>query len=178
MQTCAINCLRTSSERTMCNIILALNGERLVLSAFFAKNNRIPELVAPSSQLINFSAWDFLKVSQNSPVISLVQKQRMIRRAPCLSLKQPHTDLLRNIELTSSWVIGGFLLLAAMRSGRRKTDTRADSCLTYSSSHSTKLNTIEFRFRMLSAWSDRMYNSTICFQRRRHSHPRKKLCTC
>ena len=82
------------------------------------------------------------------------------------------------MELTSSWVIGGFLELAAIRSGRRNTVTRVDSCLTYSSSHSTMPKTILFLLRMLSAWSERMYSSTICFQRRRHNHPRKKLCTC
>lgn len=39
------------------------------------------------------------------------------------------------------------------------------------------LNTRLFRFRMLSACGDLMYSSTICFQRRRHSQPRKKLWT-
>lgn len=34
-----------------------------------------------------------------------------------------------------------------------------------------------FLLRMLSAWGERMYSSTICFQRRRQSHPRKKLWT-
>lgn len=33
------------------------------------------------------------------------------------------------------------------------------------------------RFLMLSACGDFMYSSTICFHRRRHSQPRKKLCT-
>lgn len=89
-----------------------------------------------------------------------------------------YTHLLRNIELTSSWVMGGFFELAAMRSGRRNTETRVDSCFTYSSSHSTMPNTMLFLLRMLSAWSERMYSSTICFQRRRHSQPRKKLWTC
>ncbi len=85
--------------------------------------------------------------------------------------------LLRKTELTSSWVIGGFLELAAILRGRRKTVTRAESCLTYSSSHSTIPKTILLRLRILSAWSERMYSSTICFHRLRHNHPRKKLCT-
>jgi hypothetical protein len=34
-----------------------------------------------------------------------------------------------------------------------------------------------FRLRMLSAWGDLMYCSTICFQRLRQSQPLKKLCT-
>jgi hypothetical protein len=92
--------------------------------------------------------------------------------------KETPTDLLRKMELTSSWVSGGFLELAAMRRGRRKTDTRALSCFTYSSSHSTIPKMMLFLLRMLSAWSERMYSSTICFHRRRHSQPRKKLCTC
>lgn len=39
------------------------------------------------------------------------------------------------------------------------------------------LKTRLLRFRMLSACGDLMYSSTICFQRRLHSQPRKKLCT-
>ena len=38
-------------------------------------------------------------------------------------------------------------------------------------------NTYQFLFLILSAWGDRMYSSTICFQRLRHSQPRKKLWT-
>ena len=34
-----------------------------------------------------------------------------------------------------------------------------------------------FLLRMLSAWGDLMYSSTITFQRWRHSQPRKKPCT-
>ena len=96
----------------------------------------------------------------------------------CVQTRPPLTDLLRNMELTSSCVTGGFLELAAMRSGRRKQVTKQDSWRLYSSSHSTMENTIEFLLRMLSAWGDRMYSSTICFHRLRHNQPRKKLCTC
>lgn len=53
--------------------------------------------------------------------------------------------------LTSSWLMGGFLELAAMRSGRRKQLTRMDSWWTYSVSASTMLKTIWFLFFMLSA---------------------------
>lgn len=87
------------------------------------------------------------------------------------------TYLFRKIELTSSWVIGGFFELAAIRRGRRNTVTRALSCLTYSSSHSTMPKMMLLRLRMLSAWSERMYSSTICFHLLRHSQPRKKLWT-
>ena len=38
-------------------------------------------------------------------------------------------------------------------------------------------NKYQFLFLMLSACGERMYSSTICFQRRRHSQPRKKLWT-
>lgn len=86
--------------------------------------------------------------------------------------------LFKKIELTSSWVIGGFLEDAAILSGRRKQVTRVESCRLYSSSHSTILNTMLFRFLMLSACGERMYNSTICFHRLRHNQPRKKLWTC
>jgi hypothetical protein len=51
------------------------------------------------------------------------------------------------------------------------------SCSKYSSSASTIEKTRLFLFRMLSACGDLMYSSTICFHRRRHSHPRKKLWT-
>lgn len=51
------------------------------------------------------------------------------------------------------------------------------SCSKYSSSASTMLNTKLFRFLILSACGDLMYSSTICFHRRRHNHPRKKLWT-
>lgn len=63
--------------------------------------------------------------------------------------------LFRKILLRSSCVIGGFLELAAMRSGRRKLLTRTCSCCTYSASASSMLNTTWFRLRMLSAWGDR-----------------------
>uniref|UniRef100_A0A1I8IAY9 Sema domain-containing protein n=1 Tax=Macrostomum lignano TaxID=282301 RepID=A0A1I8IAY9_9PLAT len=88
------------------------------------------------------------------------------------------THALRNTEFTSSWVMMGFLAEAAIRQGRRKQDTRTLICCTYSSSHSTSPNTMPFRFRMCSACSERMYSSTICFHRRRHSQPRKNDCTC
>lgn len=103
---------------------------------------------------------------------------------------------LRKIELTSSWEHGGRFDDAAILNGRRKHDTSTcgcgkgmnderkfcegkftSSCSRYSSSASTMLNTRLFRFRMLSACGDLMYSSTICFHRRRHSQPRKKLCT-
>ena len=47
----------------------------------------------------------------------------------------------RKIEFVSSWVQGGFLLLAAILKGRRKQDTRISNCSTYSSSDSTMRNT-------------------------------------
>ena len=50
-------------------------------------------------------------------------------------------SLLRNIELISSWVQGGFLLLAAILKGLRKHEMRISSCSTYSSSASTMRNT-------------------------------------
>lgn len=65
-------------------------------------------------------------------------------------------NLLRKMLLTSSWVIGGFLELAAMRSGLRKLLTRMWSCCTYSASESTMLNTTWFLFLMLSACGERM----------------------
>lgn len=64
--------------------------------------------------------------------------------------------LFRKMLLTSSCVMGGFLELAAMRSGRRKLLTRMCSCCTYSASASSILNTTWFLLRMLSAWGDRM----------------------
>ena len=48
---------------------------------------------------------------------------------------------LRKIELMSSWVHGGFLLLAAILKGRRKQEIRISSWSTYSSSDSTIRNT-------------------------------------
>lgn len=51
------------------------------------------------------------------------------------------------------------------------------SCSRYSSSASTIEKTKLLRFLMLSACGDLMYSSTICFHRRRHSQPRKKLWT-
>ncbi len=48
---------------------------------------------------------------------------------------------LRNIELMSSWVQGGFLLLAAILKGLRKQEIRISSWSTYSSSDSTIRNT-------------------------------------
>lgn len=83
----------------------------------------------------------------------------------------------KKIELTSSCEHGGRFELAAILKGRKKHDTRTSSCSMYSSSASTMLNTRLFRLRILSAWGDFMYSSTICFQRRRHNQPRKKLCT-
>lgn len=61
--------------------------------------------------------------------------------------------------------------------GRKKHATSTSSCSRYSSSASTILNTRLLRFLILSACGDLMYSSTICFQRRRHNQPRKKLCT-
>lgn len=84
---------------------------------------------------------------------------------------------MRKIELTSSCEQGGRFELAAILNGRKKHATNTSSCSKYSSSASTMLNTRLFRFRMLSACGDLMYISTICFQRRRHNQPRKKLCT-
>lgn len=66
------------------------------------------------------------------------------------------THLLRNMLLTSSCVMGGFLELAAIRSGRRKLLTRMWSCWTYSASASSMLKTTWFLLRMLSAWGDLM----------------------
>lgn len=51
------------------------------------------------------------------------------------------------------------------------------SCSKYSSSASTMLKTKLFLFLILSACGDFMYSSTICFHRRLHSQPRKKLWT-
>jgi hypothetical protein len=48
---------------------------------------------------------------------------------------------LRKMELMSSWVHGGFLLLAAILKGRRKQEMRISSWSTYSSSDSTIRNT-------------------------------------
>ena len=64
--------------------------------------------------------------------------------------------LLRNMLLTSSCVMGGFLELAAIRSGRRKLLTRMWSCWTYSASASSMLKTTWFLLRMLSACGDLM----------------------
>lgn len=69
---------------------------------------------------------------------------------------QDGTHLLRNMLLTSSCVMGGFLELAAIRSGRRKLLTRMWSCWTYSASASSMLKTTWFLLRMLSAWGDLM----------------------
>ena len=66
------------------------------------------------------------------------------------------SHLLRKMLLTSSCVMGGFLELAAMRSGRRKLLTRMWSCWTYSASASSMLNTTWFLFLMLSAWGERI----------------------
>lgn len=46
-------------------------------------------------------------------------------------------SLFRKIELTSSWVQGGFCELAAILIGRRKQEMSRCSCSTYSSSAST-----------------------------------------
>ena len=94
-----------------------------------------------------------------------------------LHLLKSKLYLFKNIELTSSWEIGGFLDDAAIRRGRKKHVTRVDNWRLYSSSHSTILKTILFRFLILSAWGERMYNSTICFHRLLHNQPRKKLWT-
>ena len=83
----------------------------------------------------------------------------------------------KNIELTSSCEQGGRFELAAILNGRKKQATKTSNCSRYSSSASTMLKTRLFLFLMLSAWGDLMYSSTICFQRRRHSQPRKKLWT-
>lgn len=66
------------------------------------------------------------------------------------------SHLFRKMLLTSSWVMGGFLELAAMRRGRRKLLTRVWSCWTYSASASSMLNTTWFLFLILSAWGERM----------------------
>lgn len=73
-----------------------------------------------------------------------------------LTFKLFDPDLFRNMLLTSSWVIGGFLELAAMRRGLKKLLTRMWSCWTYSASESNMLNTTWFLFLMLSAWGERM----------------------
>lgn len=83
----------------------------------------------------------------------------------------------KKIELTSSCEHGGRFELAAILKGRKKQETSTSSCSMYSSSASTMLKTRLLRLRMLSAWGDLMYSSTICFQRRRHNQPRKKLWT-
>lgn len=69
---------------------------------------------------------------------------------------QDRAHLLRKMLLTSSCVMGGFLELAAILSGRRKLLTRMWSCWTYSASASSMLNTTWFLLRMLSAWGDLM----------------------
>lgn len=91
--------------------------------------------------------------------------------------KNSTVSLLRKMELTSSCEQGGFFEEAAILNGLKKQETRTSICSMYSSSASTIRKTRLFLFRMLSAWGDFMYCSTICFQRRRQSHPRKKLCT-
>lgn len=91
----------------------------------------------------------------------------VMKTCSSLSLESPtalsHTHyhnqshhLFRKMLLTSSWVMDGFLELAAMRSGRRKLLTRMWSCWTYSASASSMLNTTWFLFLMLSAWGERM----------------------
>ena len=47
----------------------------------------------------------------------------------------------RKMELMSSWVQGGLLLLAAILKGRRKQEMRISNCSTYSSSASTMRKT-------------------------------------
>lgn len=104
---------------------------------------------------------------------------------------------LRKIEFTSSWLQGGFWLLAAILKGRRKQLTISCSCSRYSSSASTIRKTrlqkkrkllakiinnknkkyYLFRFRIFSACGELMYSLTILFHRRLQSQPRKKDCT-
>jgi len=55
------------------------------------------------------------------------------------------------MELTSSWVIGGLLLHAAILNGRRKFETSISNWDMYSPSFSTRSNTILFRLRKLIA---------------------------
>ena len=112
---------------------------------------------------------------------------------------------LRKMELRSSWEQGGFLEDAAILKGLRKHDTNISNWSTYSSSASTIRNTrlcmyenvwmnneyvyyrkdvlktylikYLFLFRILSAWGDLMYWSTICFHRRLMLTKWNKICT-
>lgn len=54
-------------------------------------------------------------------------------------LDKTHTHLLRKMLLTSSWLMGGFLELAAILKGLRKQLTSMYSWWTYLSSH-TQMN--------------------------------------
>lgn len=57
-----------------------------------------------------------------------------------------HTHLLRKMLLTSSWLMGGFLELAAILRGLRKQFTRMQSWWTYLWSHTDKQrNTLTFQ---------------------------------
>lgn len=64
--------------------------------------------------------------------------------------------LFRKIQLTSSWLNGGLFELAAILKGLKKHDTSVDMLCIYSLSVSTSWKQIEFLWRMLSAWGERM----------------------
>ena len=66
---------------------------------------------------------------------------RAVRPFKKIWCKKSTVSLFRKIELMSSCVQGGFLLLAAILKGLRKHEIRISNCSTYSSSASTIRNT-------------------------------------
>lgn len=118
-------------------------------------------------------------ISNKSPKTSVGHdSSRDVKPFKNIWCKKSTVSEFKKIELTSSWDNGGRFELAAILNGRKKQETNTSNCSMYSSSASTMLNTRLLRFRILSACGELMYSSTICFQRRRHNQPRKKLCTC
>lgn len=117
-------------------------------------------------------------MENKSPSTSVGQLSSLeVRPFKKIWCKNKTVSLLRNIELTSSWVQGGFFDDAAILNGRKKQETRTSICSIYSSSASTILKTRLFLLRILSACGLLMYCSTICFHLLRHSQPLKKLWT-
>lgn len=69
------------------------------------------------------------------------ESMRAVRPFRKIWWRKSTVSALRKMELMSSWVHGGFLLLAAILKGLKKQDIKISSCSTYSSSASTIRNT-------------------------------------